>query len=643
MKWMLLSLGVWLMTLPLAAADKPVEPRASELQARVDAMLAREAHESVDRRAALRETLSKASTPAELHWQAGQVKWNDKWVNAEDVPTLAPSSRLAEYLERRDKMEPTTKQHFELAGWCRKAALPQQEQAHIFAAMYCDPSLASPTNLKRAGYVQQGGRWISPDEQQAVADYLATCRRSMQRWHARLESIRDRLVRSDTERARAQAELAIIDDPSVLPAVDFIIASAGAVGLETAIDFFAKFDEFESSQLLAKYAVFSNDPIARSRAARALMGREFEHFIPDMLGVLATEFEPTAIRTEIFFGPLRFVRYGWQFKRETQQQIQVANFETRLWFDQIEDFIIEVRTIRRSNLSFIDIAKPNVNQRLTPTDKAILRSSVNADLRSMASIQLWFDRRLEMTNEQTRALNAACCNSLKTAVEVEHNSPEKWWAWWDSYLDVTRPQKNVVEVLEVENKTAQTPAKRFSVRQTFISCFRAGTLVHTARGLEPIEELHIGDLVLAQDVETGELAYKPVMLKTRREKRPLVCVTMGDEDIVGTSGHPFWKSGTGWIKSRDLELGDLVRSVQASESVTRTQPNVATDETYNLIVADFHTYFVGQAGVLVHDVTPTAPTNAVIPGLSKFELSKLAKPATPMNSENVGSTASTMP
>jgi hypothetical protein len=38
-------------------------------------------------------------------------------------------------------------------------------------------------------------------------------------------------------------------------------------------------------------------------------------------------------------------------------------------------------------------------------------------------------------------------------------------------------------------------------------------------------------------------------------------------------------------------------------------------ETYNLVVADFHTYFVGQERVLTHDVTPRRPTDATVPGL----------------------------
>jgi hypothetical protein len=39
------------------------------------------------------------------------------------------------------------------------------------------------------------------------------------------------------------------------------------------------------------------------------------------------------------------------------------------------------------------------------------------------------------------------------------------------------------------------------------------------------------------------------------------------------------------------------------------------EPTYNLIVADFHTYFVGKAKILSHDNTIREPTVALVPGL----------------------------
>lgn len=43
------------------------------------------------------------------------------------------------------------------------------------------------------------------------------------------------------------------------------------------------------------------------------------------------------------------------------------------------------------------------------------------------------------------------------------------------------------------------------------SCFAAGTMIETADGDRPIEEIQIGDLVLSANPETGEIAYKPVV------------------------------------------------------------------------------------------------------------------------------------
>ena len=36
---------------------------------------------------------------------------------------------------------------------------------------------------------------------------------------------------------------------------------------------------------------------------------------------------------------------------------------------------------------------------------------------------------------------------------------------------------------------------------------------------------------------------------------------------------------------------------------------------HNLIVEGFHTYFVGEKGMLVHDITYRQPTRALVPGL----------------------------
>ena len=43
--------------------------------------------------------------------------------------------------------------------------------------------------------------------------------------------------------------------------------------------------------------------------------------------------------------------------------------------------------------------------------------------------------------------------------------------------------------------------------------------------------------------------------------------------------------------------------------------NLFHSNLYNLVVADFHTYFVGHSKILSHDNTVRDATDAVVPGL----------------------------
>ena len=67
--------------------------------------------------------------------------------------------------------------------------------------------------------------------------------------------------------------------------------------------------------------------------------------------------------------------------------------------------------------------------------------------------------------------------------------------------------------------------------------------------------------------------------------------------------------------AKELEEGAILHGVHGPVRVTRIEPGEEFD-AYNLAVADFGTYFVGDVGVLVHDITPRQPTRATVPGLT---------------------------
>ena len=145
-------------------------------------------------------------------------------------------------------------------------------------------------------------------------------------------------------------------------------------------------------------------------------------------------------------------------------------------------------------------------------------------------------------------------------------------------------------------------------------CFAAGTLVLTRRGEVAIEKIQVGDLVLGQQIDTGELAFKPVLRTTVRPAGKLVKLQVGRDTFETSQGHLFWVAGQGWTKAQRLDSGMQLHGLKGAQPISSVEEG-AEAETYNLVVADFHTYFVGEERVLSHDVTGRRPTDAIVPGL----------------------------
>ncbi|RYY79064.1 MAG: hypothetical protein EOO69_07935 [Moraxellaceae bacterium] len=110
------------------------------------------------------------------------------------------------------------------------------------------------------------------------------------------------------------------------------------------------------------------------------------------------------------------------------------------------------------------------------------------------------------------------------------------------------------------------------------SGFVAGTLVHTDKGLVPIEQLKVGDRVLSMPEEgIGEKAYKRV-LKTFKsaEKMPI----MGPfPTVYCTANHPFWVDGEGWVAAENLDrdIGGQVFTLNEGLVYPSYTPNNVSD------------------------------------------------------------------
>jgi len=135
-------------------------------------------------------------------------------------------------------------------------------------------------------------------------------------------------------------------------------------------------------------------------------------------------------------------------------------------------------------------------------------------------------------------------------------------------------------------------------------CFVAGTAVLTANGLAAIEEIQQGDLVYAWDEESDAVEIKPVVETYVNETTELTHIFVNGNEIISTPTHPFYSPIKGWTEAVRLHAGDILQTVNGEYVVVeRVQHELLESpiEVYNFQVADNHTYYVANSGVLVHN------------------------------------------
>ena len=134
-------------------------------------------------------------------------------------------------------------------------------------------------------------------------------------------------------------------------------------------------------------------------------------------------------------------------------------------------------------------------------------------------------------------------------------------------------------------------------------CFTEDTPMLTSCGLRRISEINEGDSVYAYDENTGVYAYKPVTQLGLGEASETVRVHVDGEVIKCTSTHPFL-TDCGWVQASDLKEGNRVLSENNSYRVITAIDKISYDApilTYTLCVDEYHSFLVGNSGLVVHN------------------------------------------
>ena len=135
-------------------------------------------------------------------------------------------------------------------------------------------------------------------------------------------------------------------------------------------------------------------------------------------------------------------------------------------------------------------------------------------------------------------------------------------------------------------------------------CFVAGTMILTASGLTAIENIRAGDKVISTNADTFETAEKTVLETYIRRTDKLIHLVVNGEEIITTETHPFYVKDRGFVDAGKLLVGDSLLNVHGNILVvedTRTEYLDEPETVYNFQVEDFHTYYVGEKCIFIHN------------------------------------------
>ncbi len=518
-------------------------------------------------------------------WRSGYVLYLDQWIKFDEVPqTVDEQPRLVRYLQHREAYADTADDQLKLAQWCVKNRLPQQARSHFTQVLEHDPQ--HPVARARLGYLWVNGRWILQSEIQAARELARRQRWANRIWAPRLERIAEQIASSSLpQRQEGLKRLAEIDDPLAIASIETMLGNGNDDWTALALETISRLPHHEATLSLAQYALYSSSDQIRAKATSLLKQRHEQEFVPLLLASMST---PLVSRKELYRGRGGHILFRHLLAREG----------------------VDAQRLLVMDRNYLRIARVDGE-----AEDTAARAVVDAQRQAQQRERQIAEENLRISQQNARVAEVLAA----TTGQPFGPRPKLWWEWWNDHNGVfVEGNKEVISVYESETVTiADQRPDEVGGGGGGADCLRAGTLIWTERGFIAIEQIQVGDRVLSQDPDSGELAYKPVLRTTVRPPDKLFRVVTENATLQTSSGHPFFVQGQGWVPSRLLKAGDRIQGLKRPAMVVSTEAIHLTEETYNLVVADFHSYFVGEARILSHDNTIRALTNSIVPGLER--------------------------
>lgn len=571
----------------------------------------------------LRRAVQFSPDFAAARWRLGQLRDVDAWRTVDEVAERwAADPRLAEYQRRRNAARDNYTGNLVLARWASKSALRDEAAVHWRRVFGARPGHAEAA--KALGLKQLNGRWMPHDDYMAAAEQVRATKKADEQWRPRLTAIRRDMESPDeAARARGLADLRAITDRTAIPTLqkEFSLADprdpfrpideqAASFARDKAFNLeyvalLGRWPEVEATTALVREAVISPLEEVRAAAADELAKRPLHHFVPRLLAGLVSPIDATVTLAVDDRGR---VGYRRTFFREGPLADTVRTYDDFYQYFVVEPVVYE------------DGASAGI-----VTERPVPSSTVNSLAANAAAVKA----AVTQINAQIYRLNEriVAAASRSTGVELPVDTPS-WWRWWQDFNELYYAEEKPVYERTYANYYSTYPQGWYYdapppvpagsgggyVSRAPCCCFAAGTPVMTKTGPRPIENIRIGDMVLSQNAATGELAFKAVIGRAVRPAAPLLAIGVGSEAIHCTRGHPFWISGENWQMAKFLRQGDRLHTIAGPLPISDIA-EAPPEASYNLVVVDWHNYFVGDRRLLVHDNAPQQPTVMRLPGV----------------------------
>jgi len=547
----------------------------------------------------------------------GLISYRGQWVSPVEVEAKRKSDQkltrtLEAYYARRSALEASLSAkrqdiasrrkaalgHEKLGTWCEENGLKDEATAHFTTAVQLDPYHESA--WRHLGYVKNHGRWLSREQLAADEQETAAQHRADRHWEALLKKWKMQLGDKRRQHEAAQS-LAKVTDPRAVPAIMKAFGNGSAADQSKAVAMLRRIESALATRELARLAVFGESDQVRADATRGLRGREPRDYVGSLIAMV--QFQVT-YKTQPVQGPgsqggllLDTPRFTLLRTYDAPAAFSLgAGFRGVVGYDVNNGLPIVARGVDLESLARLKVPE---SFKLTLIEVQTQQLLAEANLKAAAAQQQMVAdiHAIEASNVESAALNERVVAVLGdvAGAPVQQADQDILSTWWYDKLGYQYEPPPKVTV--AENAFPQLPGPYLT------TCFVAGTPVRTVEGFRPIEAIRTGDLVLSQDVTTGQLDFCPVLSVHHNAPNHTLRITLSNGDTLGASVyHRFWRPGAGWAQARELKPGDVLRKLGSTVRIISVEPG-PIERLYNLDVAKNRSFFVGSGDVLVHDNT----------------------------------------